>query len=236
MKCDLQRYFGEMASALPVGEKQKSTYSAKSFPEIPERLETDQLVITKGHHDYEGASRVDKLEIFAQKATYQELGLLVLSVVFRPGGARIQLALTNPASAVKNLIIEYSGLTPRASGHRTRPDYFLFYPGRVDTHPWVYQNLEPFSLPTFKLTNLKEFTVTDEDWARRDTVMGFGNDDASVRLAGLFLNIGSPQNEKTEVVLESEGGFRGVGIHSAEASFYLPGSPAWPPSPSSEHS
>jgi hypothetical protein len=91
MKCDLLKYFGEMASTLPTEERQKSTFSAKDFTQIPDYLETDQLVIKKGHHDYEGASRVDALRFFAQKATHQHLGLLILSVVFRPGASRTRL-------------------------------------------------------------------------------------------------------------------------------------------------
>ena len=61
----------------------------------------------------------------------------------------------------------------------------------------------------------------------RDTVIGFGNDKASVRLAELLLNAGLPQSQVVEYQLEDEGGFRGVGIHSAEATFYLPGSLGW---------
>jgi hypothetical protein len=30
---------------------------------------------------------------------------------------------------------------------------------------------------------MKEFVVSETDWASRDTVKGFGNDDASIRLA-----------------------------------------------------
>lgn len=230
MKCDLQRYFGEMACALPIDEKQKATYSAKSFVETPDHLETDQLVLKKWYHDYEGTSRVDSLSFFANKASYQHLGLLILSVVFHPGGKRVHLELTEPTSDIKNLIIEYGGLTKRGFAYRTQPDHFLFFPKKVDRHPWTYQNLTAFDLPTFKLTNVKEFVVTEQDRANRDTVMGFGNDDASVMLAELLLRFGSPANEGYEVVLEGEGGFRGVGRFSAEASFHLPGSSAWPSS------
>jgi hypothetical protein len=230
MKCELQKYFEEMVSTLPTGERQKSTFSTKDFPQIPDRLETEQLVIQRGHHDYEGASRVDTLRFLAQKTTYQHLGLLILSVVFRPGGSRTHVVLTNSQSTVKNLIVEYKGFTQRGFEYRTIPDHFFFFPGKVETHPWTHQHLDSFNLPTFRLTNLKEFVVTDQDWVQRDTVIGFGNDDASVRLAELLLRFGSPQNETNEVVLEGEGGFRGVGRFSAEASFLLPGSPAWLPS------
>jgi hypothetical protein len=102
------------------------------------------------------------------------------------------------------------------------PLKFVFSPEKVETHPWARQNLNDlFSLPRFTLTNLKEFVVTDEQWAARDTVLGFGNDDASVRLAALLLNFGSPENETSEVALEGEGGFRGVGVRSADGGGFL---------------
>lgn len=227
MRCDLERFFGEMARTLPVHQKQKATFSAKSFLETPDRLETDQLVVKKGYHDYEGTSRVDALSFFAQKPTYQQLGLLILSVVFREGGARVEVTLTNPMSDIKSLIIEYGGLTKRGFAYRTRPDNFLFFLEDVQKHPWTCQNLTAFDLPTFKLTNRNDLVVTEEDRANRDTLIGFGDDDASVLLAELLLRFGSPQNEAREIVLEGEGGFRGVGRFSAEASFHLPGSLAW---------
>jgi hypothetical protein len=190
----------------------------------------------KKNHDYEGSPRFDWLSFFAQKQTYQQLGLLILSVVFRSGGSRVHLALTNQASVVKNLVVEYKGLTHRGFTYRTRPDHFLFLPDKVQIHPWTNQCLGVFDLPTFKFTNLKDSVVTEDDRSRRDTVLGFGTDDASVRLAELLLRFGSPQNEVTEVVLEGECGFRGVGRFSAEASFNLPGSLAWPPSAPSQQS
>lgn len=230
MQCDLAKHFREMAAVLQVSETEKYRFSSESFANMPGHLETDRLAITKEHKDYNGTFRVDLLRFFAQKTTYRELALLILSVIFRPGGSHVHVTLTSPASTVKNLVIEYEGFTKRGFEYRTHPDHFLFFPGKVNKHPWLHQNVELFGLPTFRLTNLKEFVLTEEDWARRDTVQGFGNDDASVRLAELLLRFGSPENEANEVVLEGEGGFRGVGRFSAEAGFYLPGSQAWPPS------
>ncbi len=227
MRCDLHSYFGELATKLPLAGQRGLPFSAETLSELPEHLESDQLVVLKRYHDYEGI-RADQLLFCADKATYQRLGLLILSVVFRPEVPRSHLALTSPSSDVKNLIVEYAGSTSRGGGYRTRPDRFLFHMEPVKTHPWTTESLDLFGLPKFVLTNLKEFVVTDEDRARRDTVKGFGNDDASVKLADLLLRIGSPDNATDEVVLEGEGGFRGVGIHSAEVGFYLPGSSAWP--------
>jgi hypothetical protein len=228
MTCDLERYFGELAKALPENERESFTYTAQTASELPGQLQTDRLVIRKTQLMYEGA-QVDRLQFFAPRSTYRELGLLILSVVFHPRGSRVHVILANTSSDIKNLIIEYRGSTPRVSGHQTVPWKFSFSPERIETHPWTRQNLaDLFGLPRFTVTNLKEFVVTQEHWASRDTVIGFGNDDASVRLAALLLNFGSPGNKTTEIVLEGEGGFRGVGVHSAEVAFYLPGSLAWP--------
>jgi hypothetical protein len=64
---------------------------------------------------------------------------------------------------------------------------------------------------------MKEFVVSESEWASRDTVKGFGDDDASIRLASLLLSIG--YSDQSEVALEGESGNRGVGINSAEAAF-----------------
>lgn len=227
MRCDLHNYFRGMADGLPIDENQKHSFTSQTFPNIPDHLTTEMVAIRKTHASYDDF-RVDRLGFFAQRPTYQELGLLILSVVFRPGGKRVHLELTDPMSDIKHVIVEYGGKTKRSSGYRTRPEEFIFFPRKVDTHPFTRQQLQPFDLPRFRLTNLTELVVTEEDWVRRDTIIGFGNDDASVLLAELLLRIGSSLNDTNEIVLEGEGGFRGVGTHSAEAAFYLPGGFAWP--------
>jgi hypothetical protein len=111
-------------------------------------------------------------------------------------------------------------LTAHPSGHKTKPHEFSFSPERIEKHPWKSWGTEYWplsSFPTFTLTNMNEFVVSDLDWASRDTVKGFGNDDASIRLAALLPNLG--YSDQNEIVLEGEGGNRGVGIQSAEAVF-----------------
>lgn len=51
---------------------------------------------------------------------------------------------------------------------------------------------------------MKNFVVSEADWAGRDTVMGFGNDDANIRLADMLLNLG--YSDESEIALEGEGG------------------------------
>ena len=49
----------------------------------------------------------------------------------------------------------------------------------------------------------------------------------AVLFAELLLNVGRPDNLIDEYQPEGEGGFRGVGEHSAEVQLYLPGSLGW---------
>jgi hypothetical protein len=220
MNWDLDRAFAEMRTSLPKDARSRIVFSPSSFPSCPERIETDRLVLTKCAHDYGSGYRADQIRFRAIRTTFQELGLLILAVVFRPGGHQTHIVLRHPEGDIKNLVVSYSGSTARPSGHKTKPDQFSFSPERIEKYPWKGWGSEYWplsSFPCFTLTNMKEFVVSEADWASRDTVVGFGNDDASIRLAALLLNIG--YSDQDEIVLEGEGGNRGVGIHSAEAVF-----------------
>jgi hypothetical protein len=222
MNWDLNRVFGEMRTLLPKDAGTRIVFAASSFASCPERIETNQLVLTKSTHGYGSGYRADVIRFHATKNTFQELGLLILAVVFRPGGHQTHVVLNHPASDIKNLVVSYCGLTARPSGHKTKPDQFPFSPERIEKHPWKGWGADYWplaSFPSFALTNMKEFVASETDWATRDTVKGFGNDDASIRLAALLLNIG--YSDQREIVLEGEGGNRGIGIHSAEAVFQI---------------
>lgn len=223
MSCDLETNFSEMRRSLPKDERSHAfRFSVNSLSYCPERMETDRLILAKSTHEYGGGYRTDLIGFHASKETFQELGLLILAVVFRPGGCLTRIVLNHPRSVIKNLVVSYGGLTARPSGHQTKPERFSFLPERIEKYPWKLWGTQYWplsSFPTFTLTNMKEFVVSEADWASRDTVKGFGDDDASVRLADLLLNIG--YSDHREIVLEGEGGNRGVGINSAEASFFV---------------
>ncbi len=74
---------------------------------------------------------------------------------------------------------------------------------------------------------MQGFANTDEEWNKRDTVKIFGRDTGMVLFAELLLNAALPQNDEDEYELEGEGGFRGVGINSAEVKMFLPGHIFW---------
>jgi hypothetical protein len=173
--------------------------------------------------------RVDALWFHAQPATYRQLGLLLLAVVFAAAPDRIQLELTHRASDIKHLLIDYPyrGRDPD-EGFVTRQYGFSYLPALPAPYRWIdLAQGDPDEFPRFQLTNQAACTVTDAEWQARDTLLGFGFEAASVRLAELFLNIGLPHNPVNEYILEGEGGQRGVGIHSAEVRFFLPSSAGW---------
>lgn len=102
-----------------------------------------------------------------------------------------------------------------------------YWPDEVIRHPWHRSGIDVHELPFFGLTNKDEAVFTDEHYRDRDTVVGFGSDEASVRLARLLLDMSRPSSKVNEVELEGDSGFRGVAPMSAEAMLRMPGSFAW---------
>jgi|GEM_PF-524173 len=231
MSCDLEQLFAELATRLPTSSEEEIRLSAATLPRPPVRLMTDRLYIGKGDHQYHPAFRADRVDFHADKATYRHLGLLMLSVVFHAEPEAVQIELTHPASAIKLLVVEspYKGADDIGLGYNTRPHVFSYWPGATSRIPWV-PPADLSKLPCFYLTN-RDNTVgpSEQDWADRDTVRGFGTDEGSVRLAELLLNASQPNNLVDEYTLEGDGGCRGVGFLSAEARFWLPGSVGWDP-------
>jgi hypothetical protein len=232
MSDDLERVFAELATRLPTSSEDEWRLNAATLPRLPERLTTDRLYIVKGDHIYHPAFHADGVHFHADKPMYRNLGLLILAVLFHAEPEEIQIELTHPASAIKLLVVEspYKGPGDIGPGYNTRPYVFSYWPEATSRHPSWYPPDDPSKLPCFYLTN-RDNTVgpTDADRAQRDTVRGFGSDVGSVRLAELLLNASQPDNPVDEYVLEGDGGFRGVGYFSAEATFWLPGSVAWDP-------
>lgn len=99
----------------------------------------------------------------------------------------------------------------------------------VQKHPWDFPFPE-HHYPWLALSNDADHCHTDEDWARRDLVRGFGSAIGVAKLAQLLLDLSRKSNETTEVELECEGGFRGVAALSAEIRFWLPGNDSCVPS------
>jgi hypothetical protein len=228
--CGLESIFGDLAARLPISTdgNESFTFTSESFPVPPLQIETQNLYIKKGEHIYHPAFRIDSIRFNARKETYRYLGLLLLAGIFNPPPSEIILKLNHAESDILNLVIECEqiDLNTVFPGYWTKPFYFHYYPKLMQKHPFD-ECIEPQHLPCFSLTNTEDFQNSDDDWKNRDTVRIFGNDAGMVRFAELLLNVALPQNEQDEYALEGEGGFRGVGIHSAEATLLLPGHFFW---------
>jgi hypothetical protein len=227
MHCDLATHFGPLSQTLPTrtDEPRPILLDANTLPAPRLHLTSDQIMIDKRFHEYWPSFRVDALWFHADSATYRQLGLLLLAVVFAAAPNRIHLELTHPASDIKHLLIDYPyrGHDPD-EGFVTRQYGFTYVPALPAAYPWIdLPQGDPDEFPRFLLTNRDAGAITDAAWQARDTVLGFGLEAASTRLAELFLNIGLPHNPVHEYVLLGEGGQRGVGLHSAEARFFVPG-------------
>jgi hypothetical protein len=67
MICDLDRIFGGIRSSLPEDARSRMVFSASSFDSCPDRLETDQLVVTKSTHEYGSGYRTDLVKFRAKR-------------------------------------------------------------------------------------------------------------------------------------------------------------------------
>ncbi len=230
MECDLEHLFTSLADVVPTAEstRQPFIFSATSLPQPPELLTTDQLYIRRCKHGYNSYAYADALWFYASKRTYRYLGLLILSVLFHEHPSAVGLVLTHPASDIKHLAVEYVYRDSATPGYVARPYSFSYYPYDAVGYVGHLAHVPVMDLPCFWLTNQEECIVSDEEWQRRDTVKGFGTDQGSVWLAELLLNLSRSESSITGYDLEGEmGGRRCVGIMSAEAKLFLPGSVGW---------
>ncbi len=235
-KCDLQKIYAELASKLPIREGyDRIDFTSNNLPAAPSEMETENLYILKRGHAYNDFY-VESAQFYAHKETYAYLGLLILSVVFQPQISEVKLKLNHPHSEIETLIIKdyFTGeINELAGGFHSRPFAFIYYPETAYLHPFQRFGcgIDPKDLPCFNIVGKDRFRVwksLDEDWANRNEVELFGSHSALVLFAELLLNASLPQSEQTKFALESEsGGYRGVGVSSAEAVLFLPGNLAW---------
>ena len=229
-RCDLETIYLDLASQLPTSTdgNESVTLSTQNLPLSPVEMASGNLYILRVQHVYNDWFKADQLWCFARKETYRHLGLLILSVVFHQQVSQTEVKLTHPQSEIKSLIVEYAHRNKNelTAGYHTQPFAFEYYPRLPDKHPFDRCAL-PKDLPCFELANSKNLAFTDDDWKERNTARIFGSDVGMALFAELLLNASLPHNDQDEFELESESGFRGVGISSAEISLFLPGHLAW---------
>ena len=185
-------------------------------------------MVRRSYHQYNNEYRADAVTFQASRRTLRQLGILILAVVFHEQPSQSRVSLVHGASDIRDLIIDFEYLDEDHPGYQSRPYRYSYYPHDTDRHPWWLApgGVRAEDLPCF-LLEARDDNASDQAWASRDLVRLCGSDRALVQLSELLLDAGRAENTVVQYDLEGEGGFRGVGIHSAEAHFVLPGSIAW---------
>ena len=232
--CELEELYGGACEHLFEGapaDQGRVWFSASVLPAAAERIETERLICARGLHQYGSSSRVDAVHMYADPATFRLLGLWILSMLFHEQPVRSTLLLTHERSDIKTLGCDFKHngtfWGQGVFGYSSIPSRFSYNPSQLRRHPWAGQMPDVQDLPNLLLTNKDDMVITDEEFAQRDTLIGFGNDRGAVRFAALLLDIGAPENAQTEVDLEGELGFRGVAPGSVEVQLTTPGAERW---------
>jgi hypothetical protein len=187
-------------------------------------METDQVRIEKTVHEYDSCFRADQLRVFLTGAKCRELGLFLLAAGLGEREHAVELRLTHPESQIQRLRIRENSLRDDElpQGIVEAVVALNYWPDETRKHPWL-DDCNVHGLPVFQLSNHDDCVgPRAEDWEARDTIwmpVGYG----TIRFAELLLNAGCRWNPVREYQLEGDGGFRGVGVRSAEMRIFLPG-------------
>jgi len=230
--CDLRRIYGALAASLPRGEDPDNDASVSfhrgNLPVPPDELHSDQLVLCKGEHVYNGWYRADAVSIELGHRTARELGLFLLACMFHGPARDVWLRFDHPDSQVRHLVVPCNPFDgPLEARPTMMPCALRYHPSEPFKHPWTWQQLHPEELPLLALTTVDQTPASDEDWRRRDTLRQASSYEGTLRFGELLLNAGCPIYEQREYALEGDAGFRGVAPMSAEITLWLPGSFGW---------
>jgi len=228
--CDLELTFDVVVDQLPVNENDDEfLFTVGTVPQPPEHLTTDRLVVKKGITDVGGSYRLDFLQLAAEPTTLRQLGVLVLGVLLHPDPSTCDVDLIHPASDVKKLRIRFE--------HPSMDGYFEYWAKPIAVQYWAS---DPFSLlghvhdtyrrPWFRLTSQDEIGGGEEErwWRERDTVVGFGTDEATVAIARFFLDAAIFDWPRGEYQLEGPIGNEVLHPQTANVRVVLPNSELWP--------
>lgn len=228
--CGLSEIFGDLAAQIPDGPPGHPhfVFHRDNLPEPPASLSTDRIFFRKLVKDYNGWYRADVLWMYLTSAKCRELGLFLLAAGFHGPRRNITLSIAHPESGIRRISIFKGEVTldDPPNGLTMVPFALRYYPAETEKHPWMH-DCDTSDLPVFALSTEDDSAgVTEEDWAKRDTIWippSYG----MFRFAELLLNAGCSWNEVREYALEGDAGFRGVGRLSAELRIFLPGDFGW---------
>jgi hypothetical protein len=227
-ECELRMHL-EKLDTLVSSSVSGFRFEKNIFPQLPSVLATPAITTQKTYKYINDCHRIDVVHFQCSKKTYRYFGLAILATIFCPELKELHIDLRAPSSQITSLAIHYEGTTSRAVfDYRTQPISFDYHPSDVREHPWRERRSPETGWPEFCLT----YSGVDpwKHWDERNTIEGFGGDDASVLLAALLLDLGRDENMQSFVKLESPLQYGGVSSFSPEIQLHLPNSETWPTS------
>ena len=221
--CDLALLYGKLVERLPISpDDDPFVFSVGTLPRPTRTLASDRLVIRKGVRNWNGCYRSDLLDLLVRPATLRQLGVLTLAVLFHAEPAASEILLTHPESQIRRFRIRYEHMSPEAvRGYWAVPSAFEYWAS--DPFPLIGINARP-ERPGLRLTDDEE---QGDDWEARDTVVGFGEQAATVAMAQLMLDAAVFPYPRREYQLEGPAGNDVLEPLSADLRIVLPGSQLW---------
>jgi hypothetical protein len=226
LKCELRKHLHSLEARISATTGHV-VLGPDDFPMLPSTIRSQAITIRKTFKYINDCYRLDVVHFRAARETYRHLGLAILAVIFCPNLSELCIRIESAESEVRSIKIRYNGTTPRAAfEYLTVPHSFKYYPAEISETPWVGRRIPETGWPEFLLTY--SGSEPEEHWEERDTIEGFGSDDAAVLVASLLLDIGRLENHQHLVKLETQVGYGGVSKLSPEVHFHLPESESWP--------
>lgn len=208
----LDEFVADLLPKIPTAENNEIVLNPLNCPRPLAELETDRLKAMAWPlgHSYGDSARYDTVHFFADKQTYRALGLLLFSAVFHPN-SRSTLQLHHQEATVKQIVIECSISSPEnpmPSELVLLPAAYGYWPDiPEDRHPFTPwsrrgHRLSPDELPFMELTNETGGCASEQQFATRKVIRGFGGPEGSAALAALFLDFGLPETKRIQFDLE----------------------------------
>lgn len=236
---DLEVLVGPAADTLVPG----GVLSASDLPAMPATSTCESIMVTKSVMGYSdsggfgsgldrdegGYYRADVLNFCASQRGYCVLATAMASVLLHRGEASTEILFTSPQSQVKALILQ--------KGHADYADLGLVV-APVSFTPTLDRgaalealvSLDDLRKPRFLLTHRDDLTDVQKPWDARDHVRLAASEIGLLLFTSALIDYalhGTPDRELACRAPPLTGGDV-LGMCSAEARFWLPGSIGWP--------
>ena len=234
---DLEVLFGPAADHLGPGR----VLSASDLPALPATLTCESIVIAKSVMGYSagfragldrdegGYYRADVLKFYSSQRGYRALGAAMASVLLHRGEPSTEILFTSPKSQINALILQKGHADAAEFGLAVAPVAFTPALDR-DAALRALLSLDDQRKPRFLLTHRTDLADIQEPWDARDQVRLDTSEIGLVLLTSALIDYalhGTPDRELACRAPPFTGGDV-LGMCSAEAYFWLPGSFGWP--------